>query len=242
MTGKHMYNLYHILFIIVFILCLTLQIIITNKRKPGKKEISIYTNILAIIILIGVILIRVSITIFNIKHHINNYKWYFFIPDTWCSLVGIVYSLNMLFFKRNENILHYTAFVGFLGGIMTLFFPNFLNTEFFFHIKSFPSFIYHAAMVLLTVYLIQTGEFIPTMKKSVYFIIGMTLAMIFGFFEKNIMHMEKPMQIDDPFFHNSRFLSILTGWPVVILGEFIFVIITCMIFDRKYKCYEKEAN
>ncbi|MCR5786516.1 MAG: YwaF family protein [Acholeplasmatales bacterium] len=233
MTGMHMYNIYHIIFVILFILYLTIQIILTKKYKPNSKAIDIYTKLLAVIIILGVTITRISNTVYNVRRGLDNYKWYFFLPDTWCSLVGIVYSLNLLFFKRNQNVLHYTAFAGFLGGIMAILVPNFLNKMSFFSIRSFPSFIYHGAMILVTVFLIQTEEFKPTIKKANYFMIGMAASMVFGSFEKRVMHMNKPMQINDPFFTSTMFLRILTGWPMVILGELIFVVITCLIFDHR---------
>ena len=56
--------------------------------------------------------------------------------------------------------------------------------------------------------------------------------MIIGSFQKHVMRVHEPMQLDAPFFREPKALEIITSWPVVIFGEFIFVIITCYIFDK----------
>ena len=231
MFDKHMYNLPHILFLMVFVIITVVQSLLLYKKTPSEKCKKIYTFILSIVIIIGVILTRVSVTVHNTINNIDNYKWYYFVPDTWCSLNGIMYALNILAFKRNKNMLHFTAFLGFLGGVMAIFFPNFLQEIAFFDVRSFPSFLYHACMILLSLFLIQSHDLVPTLSKSYFFVIGMIIYMLIGAFEKNVMHMPYPMQLDQPFFTKTPFLTQLTSWYTVILGQFIFVIITCLIFD-----------
>ena len=245
MLKNHMYNLPHLIFLSLFLLALIVQSAIIAKKRPSEKAKKIYTSILSVIIIIGVVLTRVSTTMHNTRYNINNYKWYYFIPDTWCSLNGIVYALNILVFKRNQKMLSFTAFLGFLGGIMAIFFPNFLSTMSFFDIRALPSMIYHACMILLSLYLVESKDFIPTIKNAPYFALGMIICMIIGSFEKRIMHMPCPMQLDQPFFDKTPFLYHLTSWYTVILGEFIFVSITCLIFDyhnSKNKINEKLDN
>ena len=166
MNDLHIYNLPHTIFVIIVALIIAIQSIVLHKAKPSQNVVNIYSYSIASIILFCVIITRIFDTKYNIDNNIDNTIWLHVIPTTWCSLCGILYFVTVVFLKKKDKMLHFVGFLGLLGGLMCVLFPNFLSEIPFFNVRSFPSLIYHALMVILTLFLIQVKVFKPTFKKS----------------------------------------------------------------------------
>ena len=206
------YGIGHIVYLIISILLMVLGIIII---KLVKKE-DIYFRIIkisGIILLILILINRISVTYYDVViSKREGYSWLNIIPNTFCGLSSLILSLAIIFGKKDNVVLHFISYLGIIGGIITMFYPDFLESQNFFDLRSVSGLLHHTIMVWLVIICMLTKYIVPTMKKWSIFPIGLSMVMTFGLFEKDCLHFTKAMQIGEPLLKSA---PIFTSWYVI---------------------------
>lgn len=202
----------HIIFLVLFIIMATTGIFIVLKCAKSEKIRGIIVKISAAILLALIVTNRVSVTFAQIKTEPETYSWLNLLPYTFCGLASLVYSLSALLGKDDNTVYHFIVYFGFFGGLAALLYPDFLDTQTFWDIRTTTGLLHHAMMIWLTALLIATGKFRPNAKKWYVYPVGFCLMMVLGIFEIDALGFREAMNIGKPLVGS---LTVLTSWYVI---------------------------
>ena len=161
------------------------------------------------------------------------HSWKSLIPDSFCGLTSLTLSLSILFGKKNNNVLHYVWLMGLLGGLLTVFYPTFVDqNQSFFFLPTISGLLHHSVMICLVILLFITNHLTVTYKKWYGTVFGFTAYITLGGFlitclgYDNAFYMVKPILDGTP----------LTVWvilPMYALGYSLILLVFELV--RKYK-------
>jgi len=222
---------FHLIFLAISIIMMISSNIIM-KKKLSEKSISIIIKIEAIIWLITILINRITVTHYNVEHNPDQYTWLNLIPNTFCGVCSLVLSITVICGKKDNFLYHSLGYLGLVGGIVTMIYPDFLDSQSFFDPRSWSGFLHHTLMAGVLIKLLIYGYITPTISKWSYFILGLCAIMTLGVVELDALGFAKAMQIKNPLIKS---LPVLTSWYIVylvmILAHFVFLVI-----------YEKAKN
>ncbi len=224
------YGISHIIYMVLCILLFLVSLICIKKYVKEEKTINKIIKTTALVLLIMIILNRISVTYYDVVvNKRDGYTWLNLIPNSFCGLSSLVLSLSVLFLKKDNKILHCISYLGFLGGFLTFFYPDFLDTQSFFDIRSITGLLHHTIMVYLIVLMILTKYFVPSLKKWHIYPIGMCIIMTFAIFLKDALGFSKSFQINEPLLKSS---PVLTSWYIVGIISIILQILFIFIYEH----------
>ena len=229
------YGIGHIIYLITTLILIIGGAILIKKYVKNEKTINTIIKISAVVLLITIIINRISITYTNVVvNQRDGYTWLNLIPDTYCGLASIVLSLTIIFGKKDHIILHFISYIGFFGGLITMFYPDFLNTQTFFDLRSITGILHHTIMVWIIVITMLTRYIVPSIKKWCIFPIGLCIIMTIGILEIDMLGFEKGMQIGEPLLAS---MPKLTAWYTVLfaemVGHFIYLLLYEILVNKK---------
>lgn len=230
-----MYKAGHISYLIVALILIIVGSILVYKYAKTEMVQNLIIKISGVILLIVILTNRISVTYYDVVINAREgYTWLNLIPNTFCGLSSLVFSLAIIFGKKDNIVLHVIPYVGFIGGTITMFYPDFLETQAFTDIRSLSGLIHHTLMVWLTIVCMLTKYIKPCMKKVVAFPIGLSIIMTIGLLEIDMLHFNSAMQIGNPLLKSA---PVFTSWYVVgfilIILQFLYVLIYEKFVNKK---------
>ncbi len=223
------YGLYHILYIIIVLILMGIGLFLTQKVVKKDKTKLLIVKISGIVLLIMILLNRITVTYYDVViNHREGYSFLNLIPGTFCGMASLITSLTIVFGKKDHLVLHFISYLGFFGGLITIFYPDFLESQTFFDIRSITGLIHHALLVWLFLVTMQTKYFVPSIKKWFVFPIGFAIMMCIGAFEYDALKFDSAMQINKPLLSS---LPVLTSWYVVGLAEAMGTIVLIILYE-----------
>lgn len=224
---------FHLIYLFVSLCIIIVTNIILKKKKVSDKTLNMVIKIEGIIWLICIILNRVFVTYNDvIVEKRDGYTFLNLIPNTFCGLCSLVLSFTVIFGKKDNFLFHSLGYLGFVGGLVTMLYPDFLDSQNFFDPRSITGLLHHTFMFGIMLKVLLFGYMKPSIAKWSYFILGLCTITTIGVVELDAFGFKKAMQIGQPLISS---LPILTSWYVVylvmIIAHFIFLII-----------YEKTTN
>ena len=224
----------HFLYMIICLILMAISIVFINKIKNDDKKIKTIMRVIGFVLLIVIICNRVSVTYNNVViEKREGVTWLSLIPNTVCGFASFVYSFSLIFAKKDSKIFHFICYLGFLGGVLTFIYPDFLDNQTFFDPRTITGLVHHTIMFCTTIICIITGYLKPSFKKVNYYIIGLAFLMVFGLFEIDVLHFSKAMMIGAPLVSS---LPILSSWYVigpVSIGLLVIFTLTFEYFQKK---------
>ncbi len=207
------YGVGHIIYLIISILLMVLGITIITKLVKKENTYTRIIKISGIILLILILINRISVTYYDVViSKREGYSWLNLIPNTFCGLSSLILSLAIIFGKKDNVFLHFISYLGVIGGVITMFYPDFLESQTFFDLRSLSGLLHHTVMVWIVIICMLTKYIVPTMKKWAIFPISLSMIMTFGLFEKDCLKFSKAMQIGEPLLKSA---PIFTSWYVI---------------------------
>jgi hypothetical protein len=231
-----MYNIQWFLYLVIsFLLIIGLNVLLhfTVKKESTKETI---IKIMAILTLFS----HISIYYYNCvvqgswRNVIPNDST--FLPVYPCNVAMMLYPVVYLFTgKARKFLLTFLAYYGFLGGMITMFVPDFYSGGNIFEWDTFKSFLSHSLLLLTSVYCFVSGLVKIEIKNIFAFIGGMFLiflpvGLILNYFlDVNSMYL-RDLPLDGVPLLTPYFISFLM---VIVIVLFI------TIWDRFTKPFEK---
>ena len=189
------YGLGHILFL-VFIFIVTGLLLYFVIKKFDEKQRILTIKIIAGVLLLFAFLSRLAMVLTLSEDKIQPI---YFIPNSFCSLTGYTFALAVLLGKKDNIALHCVAYLGILGGLLTIFYPDFLVQEpTIFGFKNITALIYHSLMVILFLIIICTGYMKVTIRKWYALLLGFCCYMTYALFLAQVCDMPYAMYISKP--------------------------------------------
>lgn len=189
------FGLGHILYVVFFIIATTIFLYYLIKKFNDKQKL-FTIKITALMLLILAFSSRLAMVL---TLDPNKVQPIYFLPNSFCSLTGFTFALAVLLGKKDNISLHCVAYLGILGGILTICYPDFLPQEStILGIKNITSLLYHSFMIILFLVIIVTGFFKPTIRKWYSLALGFCAYIAFALFLLQVCEMPSAMYITKP--------------------------------------------
>ena len=230
----------HIIFLVIALSLIISSSILLKKKQLDEKHIDLIMKIGGIIWLVFILANRISVTYTDVViNHREGYSWINVIPNSFCGMSSLILSVTLICGKRDNYVLHSIGYIGLVGGLVTMFYPDFLDSQSFFDIRSITGLLHHTLMFYMIVLAIVLGYMNPSIKKWYYVPLGMCFMMTIGVLEYDALGFKKAMQIKEPFI---KAFPILSSWYItdimIMVAHFVFLV----IFEKKKNnCSLKEV-
>lgn len=191
----------HILILCISIVLMVASIILICKFVKTDKTKNLIVKIIAGVLLITVITNRISVCL---KY--NPVEWERLIPNSFCGMSSFVLSIATLCGKKDNNVLHFVWFMALFGGVLTMFYPDFIGqSTSVFYIPTISGILHHTIAVYLVILLLIFKYVIPTYKKWYCTVFGFTCYITLGAFQLSVFNLDDAFYIIKP---------ILSGTPL----------------------------
>lgn len=160
--------------------------------------------------------------------------WLKLLPDTFCSASSYVLALTLLFSKRSNCVIHFIWLVALAGGLITTFYPNFLNQNpSFFYPSTIFGMIHHTWAAIVVMLMLLLGFFAPTYKRWYCTPIGFTCYLTYGAFLLCVLGWENPFYMTAPILEGTP----LTVWVIapIYMSAYALILLACELARRKSK-------
>jgi hypothetical protein len=187
------FGIEHIIYFTIVVTIMIISIIFIKKYlKDNAEKQSLLIKLIAFLLLIAIIYNRVSIAVGH-----QDYRT--LLPDSFCGTSSLVLALSTIYFKKNNDILHCVAYLGLVGGTITLIYPDFIGqADSIFHSMTISGLLHHTIMVFLVIVMLITGYLQPSLKKWKILPIGLSFYMIYGLILITVIGLDDAMYIFNP--------------------------------------------
>ncbi len=207
----------HIVFLVIFVVISIISLILIAKYVKTEKTKTILIKSLAGLLLCAILCNRISLAV------INN-DWTRLIPNTFCGLDSLVLALALLIGKKNNEVLHFVVYIAFVGGLVTLIYPDFIESyPTIFHHVSLSGLIHHALSLYLCILVQMLGWFTPNYKKWKNLVIGFLAYITLGTFLIFVLGVNTAFYINHPIIDSTP----LTVWvlaPIFAVGYALYML------------------
>lgn len=217
----------HIVYLVIVLSLMVAGTFFIKKYVKTEKTLDLIIKILAGFLLAFILFNRISIAAYA-----NN--WLQLIPDSFCGMSSLVYAICLLVLKKESIVFHFITYLAFLGGLLTIVYPDFIGqAASIFFPKTISGLLHHTVLLYLSVLTVVTGRFKPELKKIYALPLGLCTFLTFGMFLISALKYGNAMYINKPLIPG----TILTWWFVGI----VFVAATALgLFI--YECIKKHAK
>ena len=197
LNAAKLYGWQHLTFLAIFIAASAVSLVLIKLKVKSEAKIDLTVRILGGVLLALIVFNRIAIAF-------HKESAWFLIPDSFCGMGSLGLSITCLFFKRGALPYHAFVYCMLFGGLITVFYPDFLGQEFhgkatsFLYPATISGILHHALAGYISVLLFVTGHFKPCVKKTYALPITMCFILVFGIFLMDACGFEKAMYIRSP--------------------------------------------
>lgn len=212
----HVYGIEHFLYLFVVLILYTLGFYFIKKYIKTEKQVSFVIKAIGVLLLLSIIWNRISIAILRDG-------WDNLLPATFCGATSLALSLSAIFLRKDHPVFHSVAFIGFLGGLITLIYPDFIGqSDSIFYPMTISGLWHHTVMVFLVLVMIWKGYLVPTKKKWYLLPLGLAVYMMYGIFLITELGYNDAMYIYEPILEGTKLNWFVLG-VIFLPYHFIFV-------------------
>ncbi len=222
------FEIEHILYLVITLLILTALGIFLKKNIKEEKDIEKMFRILGFFGLLFIIISRISISI-------DRHNAIFLIPDSFCSMTSFLVSIGLLFLKKDNVLLQITWLLALVGNILSLIIPDYLaDGPTIFFIPTITALIHHSftlfeiIMVFIFKYITLTIKKAWTQLFLVLIYLGTGLILVYLIKLPDAFFINKPAVVNTP-------LRIWLMIPIYITVYFTIILIIELIRKNKSK-------
>lgn len=217
----------HFICLGVFVVLLVFEILLFKKILKNDKAKNLAVKIIASIHLLFILLNRLFIAIKGVYY--DGASWIKLVPDSFCGFCSLALSLTVILSKKESLLMHFLVYMGFFGGVATMFYPDFLESQLFLDSRTYTGLLHHAFMVYNVLALFLSNTFKISFKKSWVFPVGFSVMMLIGVFEKYVLGFNHAMNIGSPLIGD---LPILTSWYMIGIVSSIFILLLSYTIEK----------
>lgn len=197
----------HILYIILSAVAAAAALLTAKKFLKTEKAQTVFVKTLAALLLAAVMTNRLS-QVFRYEQ----VRWHCIIPDSICGMTSLLFSLGVLFGKKDNGFLHALWLVSLFGGISTVVYCTFVSQNpSFFYIPTISGLLHHSFSATLAVSIFLFKQIELTYKKWHWPLIGFLFYVTVGAFLMQTFHMDDAMHIAEPLLSDTP----LTIWVML---------------------------
>ncbi len=227
-----LYGWEHLTYLAIYAIVVVATLLLIHFFVKTDKQKAIAIKVIAGILLICIITNRISIAV-------KNSDFWTILPNTYCGTTSLSLALFVLFGKPNLKAYHFLWYIGVLGGLITMFYPDFLGQDIsFMYLPTISGMLHHSMLLLLTIVMCQLKWFEPSLKNWKWFPIGICVFTIYGLFIMDIFKWDHAMCIGSALIEG----TILNWWFILIFGSILLLGFLFLYEFIKIKLYLKKIN
>ncbi len=194
------------------------SLVLAKLYLKTEKSQWIYMRVMAAIILIGDTITRIGVGL--------DYGWLNAIPNTFCSMTGFLFSIVVLFGKKNLYVYNGLWYLAIFGGLVSVVYPDFISQgTTIWHLNTMAALVYHGVMFFLCIAMGMFKVFRPSIKRSWVFPLTIALYIAFGSFLVHFLKVDDAMCIVNPMLSGTPidcWLILAVGTALVYLAAFLY--------------------
>lgn len=207
----------HLTFLAIFAVFMIVSLIIFKRFLITKKSKIIVVKIFAGILFVCILWSRISIVI-------SSGIWTKIFPDYFCGMSSLVLSLAYLFGKENNNVIHFVHYLAFVGGLVTIIYPDFISQNpSIFYANTISGLLHHAFAFYICVLTLVIGYFTMDYKKWPNLVIGFMAYITIGSFEISVFGYSDAFYIYKPILPGTP-LNVWVMAPIFAVGYALFFV------------------
>lgn len=227
----------HLIYLAITLSLSAMVLYFAKKYAKSEKAQKIILKSIAAMLFIWISINRLS-QVFRY----SDVRWEQIIPDSFCGMTSLVLSLAVLFGKKNNAVYHFVWSLGFVGSVITIFYPSFLDQgPSIFYLPTISGLLHHSITLLLIVALFLFGQIHITYKKWYCTFFGFTSYLTVGAFQMAVFGFSDSFHIVEPMLDETP----LTAWviaPIYAVCYSIILLIFELIRHRKSKTIHTACN
>lgn len=209
----------HILYMVISAVLASAAILAAKKYLKTQKAQAFFLKTIAALLFVAVMTNRIS-QVFRYEQ----IRWYCIVPDSICAMTSLLFSLGVLFGKKNNDFLHGLWLVSLFGGIATVVYCTFIDQNpSFFYIPTFSGLLHHSLSAMLAVSIFVFRQIRLTYKKWYCPLIGFLFYVTVGAFLMQTFHMSDAMHIAEPLLSDTP-LTIWVMLPMYVVAHAIILL------------------
>ncbi len=186
------YGIEHIIYLLIVIPLMVLATFWIKKAATSEEKLQKIIKIIGVIGLIAITANRISVS--YLRDGFDK-----ILPGTFCGTSSLVLALSAIILKRDSIVFHSVVYLGLLGGLLSIFYPEFIGQgPTFFYPMTITAMIHHTIMVYLAFVIIAFGYIKPGFSKWKYLPLGLSFYMSYGLFLITVLGYQDAMYIYEP--------------------------------------------
>ena len=181
----------------------------------------------------GVLFTVILINRLALVYEYDTVRWIKLITDSVCSTTSYVLGLALLFGKKNNPILHFVWLIALGGGVITTFYPNFIDQNpSFWYPPTILGMMHHTISAIVVILMLMFKYVNITYKKWYYSLWGFTTYLSYGAFLMCVLDMSNPFYMTGPAVSDTP----LTIWVIMPIYIVVYTLILLVVeIVRKHK-------
>lgn len=196
----------HILYLVITLSLSAVGLFLAKRYAKTEKSQTIILKSLAVLLFVWIITNRLS-QVFRYEET----RWHLIIPDSFCGMTSLVLSLSVLLGKKDNPAYHFVWALGAVGGLVTIFYPTFLDQgPTVFYLPTISGLLHHSITLVVITALFLFKQIHLTYKKWYYTLFGFTAYLTVGAFQMAVFNMSDAFHIVKPMLSGTN----LTVWVI----------------------------
>ena len=225
------FGIEHILYLVVmFSLMITAWVLCKLYAKSYKSR-SIIIRVVGLLLFASVLWNRILLVIKN------DNPW-MIIPNSFCGLTNMLLGLTLMIGKRDNIALHYLSYVGFIGGVVTIIYPDFIGQDIsFWYPLTISGLLHHTLSVFAVVLLYLIDWFRPNYRKWVAIPFGFFAYITLGVFMMNNLNIGSAFYINEPILSGTN----LYCWQIALIFAAIYIVFMIVVEIIRWEYRKKQT-
>ena len=220
----------HLIYLAITITLTVVGLILAKKYAKTEKSQTIILKSIAAALFVWILINRLS-QVFRY----GMVRWNQIIPDSFCGMSSLVLSLAVLFGKKDNNVLHFVWFVSLIGGLITIFYPTFIDQgPTVFYLPTISGLLHHSLAIAMVIALLVFNQINITYKKWYCTLFGFTGYLTVGGFLITALNYDDAFHMIEPMLDGTP----LTAWvvaPIYLVGYSLVVLVIEIVRKKKAK-------
>lgn len=223
----------HIVYLLVCIVIGAASIVFIKLKVKSDKQIDYIIKGVGVVLLALLVWNRIELAVHNGILGI--------IPNTFCGLTSFLFALAAIFFKRDNITFHCLVYISIWGCTLTMIYPDFIGqAESIFYPMTISGLLHHSVSLYLSILMIVTGFFKPTIRKFYAFPIGLSFYMTYGVFLMDCIGLEEAMYINETLIEGTIFTWYFVGFLIFVITAAVLVVYEYI--KKRYKKPQAEGK
>ena len=216
-----LYGPEHILYIVMcFVVAATIFIVAKLFIKTEKQK-EIFMRCLGAILFLIILTNRIVLV-----YEYDTVNWMKILTDSICSTSSYLLGLALLFGKKDNGMLHFLWLISLAGGIITTFYPNFLDQNpSFWYPPTIFGLMHHTFSAIVVIVMLMFKYINLSYKKWRYTLWGLLGYLSYGSFCLCVLKMGNPFYMVEPAVDNTPF----TIWVLIPIYVVVYAVIVFLV-------------